>query len=193
MVKSQPHLRYFWQSLIAVTLASVLSACSTPGIPRTDTAEKHDVSNQQQGYLLQASQDEFEQLVKNVDVKSRILNQYASWKGVRYRLGGDTRRGIDCSAFVQRTFREQFGIDLPRSTYEQKTTGHYIARNKLRVGDLVLFRSGSTGRHIGIYLGNDKFVHASTSSGVMISSLNENYWKKRYREGRRIIGTQYQS
>lgn len=193
MVKSQPHLRYLWQSIIAAALISLLSACSTPNNHNSDTAEKHDVSNQQRGYLLQASQDEFEQLVRNIDVKSRLLNQYASWKGVRYRMGGDTHRGIDCSAFVQRTFREQFGIDLPRSTYEQKTKGYHIARNQLRVGDLVLFRSGSTGRHVGIYLGNDKFVHASTSNGVMISSLTDSYWKKRYREGRRVIGTEYQS
>ena len=59
-------------------------------------------------------------MVRNVDVKSKIMDQYADWKGVRYRLGGDTKRGIDCSAFVQRTFREQFGMDLPRSTYEQE-------------------------------------------------------------------------
>jgi lipoprotein Spr len=115
------------------------------------------------------------------------MDQYASWKGVRYRLGGDTKRGIDCSAFVQRTFREQFGLDLPRSTSEQQGTGKEISRSRLRPGDLVLFRAGSTGRHVGIYLGNDNFVHASTSSGVMISSLNEDYWKKRYREARRVL------
>ncbi len=53
-------------------------------------------------------------MVSNLDVKSRLMDQYASWKGVRYRLGGSTRKGIDCSAFVQRTFREQFGLELPR-------------------------------------------------------------------------------
>lgn len=126
--------------------------------------------NDKDGLLLQASQDEFEAMVRNVDVKSKIMDQYADWKGVRYRLGGDSKRGIDCSAFVQRTFREQFGMDLPRSTYEQEDLGKKIQRTKLRVGDLVLFRAGSTGRHVGIYLGNDQFVHASTSSGVMISS-----------------------
>ena len=126
-------------------------------------------------------------MVRNVDVKSRIMEQYAVWKGVRYRLGGDTKRGIDCSAFVQRTFRDQFGLELPRSTSEQQDTGKEITRSKLRPGDLVMSGAGSTGRHVGIYLGNDNFVHASTSSGVMISSLNDDYWKKRYREGRRVL------
>lgn len=143
--------------------------------------------NDKDGLLLQASQDEFEAMVRNVDVKSKIMDQYADWKGVRYRLGGDTKRGIDCSAFVQRTFREQFGMDLPRSTYEQEDLGKKIQRTKLRAGDLVLFRAGSTGRHVGIYLGDDQFVHASTSSGVMISKLTDNYWNKRYREARRVL------
>lgn len=187
MVKSQPLLRYIWRIVPAVALATLLSACSGTHNGQNAKNEKYEVNNQN-GFLLQASQDEFEQMVRNVDIKSRIMEQYDDWKGVRYRLGGTTKRGIDCSAFVQRTFREQFGLDLPRSTWEQRGTGKEVSRNKLRPGDLVLFRAGSTGRHVGIYLGNDNFVHASTSSGVMISSLNESYWKARYREARRVLG-----
>ncbi|EJF30120.1 outer membrane lipoprotein [Enterobacter sp. Ag1] len=149
-------------------------------------SETHAVG-EKDGFLLQASQDEFEEMVRNVDVKSRIMDQYASWKGVRYRLGGSSRAGIDCSAFVQRTFQEQFGLTLPRSTSEQQESGKSVSRNKLRTGDLVLFRAGSTGRHVGIYIGNNQFVHASTSSGVVISSMDEPYWKKRYNEARRVL------
>lgn len=186
MVKSQPILRYILRIVPALALATLLSACSSTHSSKNANNENHEVNNQN-GFLLQASQDEFEEMVRNVDVKSRIMEQYAVWKGVRYRLGGDTKRGIDCSAFVQRTFRDQFGLELPRSTSEQQDTGREITRSKLRPGDLVMFRAGSTGRHVGIYLGNDNFVHASTSSGVMISSLNDDYWKKRYREGRRVL------
>jgi lipoprotein Spr len=149
-------------------------------------SETHAVSNKN-GFLLQASQDEFEEMVRNVDVKSRLMDQYASWKGVRYRLGGSTKKGIDCSAFVQRTFRDQFGVELPRSTSEQQDMGKSVSRSKLRTGDLVLFRAGSTGRHVGIYIGNNQFVHASTSSGVMISNMDEPYWNKRYNEARRVL------
>lgn len=88
---------------------------------------------------------------------------------------------------MQRTFREQFGLELPRSTSEQQDSGKSISRTQLRTGDLVLFRAGSTGRHVGIYIGNNQFVHASTSSGVTISSLDEPYWKKRYNEARRVL------
>ncbi|CAX60540.1 bifunctional murein DD-endopeptidase/murein LD-carboxypeptidase [Erwinia billingiae] len=186
MVKSQPILRYIWRVLPAVALATVLSACSSTNTSNNAQTDTHAVKGQN-GFLLQASQDEFEQMVQNVDIKSRLMDQYADWKGVRYRLGGTSKRGIDCSAFVQTTFREQFGLDLPRSTYEQEDTGKSINRGKLRPGDLVLFRAGSTGRHVGIYLGNDNFVHASTSSGVMISNLNDSYWKTRYREARRVL------
>lgn len=188
MVKSQPFMRYFLRAVPAIAAAVMLSACSSTNTSKLDGSqtEMHAV-NDKNSLLLQASQDEFEAMVRNVDVKSKIMTQYAAWKGVRYRLGGDTKRGIDCSGFVQRTFREQFGMDLPRSSYEQGDMGKKIQRAKLRVGDLVLFRAGSTGRHVGIYLGNDKFVHASTSSGVTISSMNESYWDKRYREGRRVL------
>ena len=126
-------------------------------------------------------------MVRNLDVKSRIMDQYADWKGVRYRLGGTSKKGIDCSSFVQRTFREQFGLELPRSTSQQRAIGKSVSRSNLRTGDLVLFRAGSTGRHVGIYIGNDQFVHASTSSGVMISSMNDPYWNKRYNEARRVL------
>ncbi|TCL07279.1 MULTISPECIES: bifunctional murein DD-endopeptidase/murein LD-carboxypeptidase [Sodalis] len=189
MVKSQPILRYVLRLIPAVAVAVVLSACSSQS--SRQTAEMHAVNDNDQSSL-QASQDQFEEMVRNVDIKTKIMDQYAVWKGVRYRLGGSTKRGIDCSAFVQMTFKEQFGLELPRSTTEQQGMGSKIQRTKLRPGDLVLFHAGSTGRHVGIYLGNDQFVHASTTSGVMISSMNEDYWKKRYREARRVLvhGTQ---
>ncbi len=65
--------------------------------------------------------------------------------------------------------------------------GKSVSRSNLRTGDLVLFHAGSTGRHNRIYIGNNQFVHASTSSGVIISSMNEPYWKKRYNEARRVL------
>lgn len=184
MVTSQPILRYIVRAIPAIAVAVLLSACST-NTAKNMHPETHAVGEETSS--LQASQDEFESMVRNLDVKSRIMDQYADWKGVRYRLGGNSKKGIDCSSFVQRTFREQFGLELPRSTYEQQETGKSVSRTNLRTGDLVLFRAGSTGRHVGIYIGNNQFVHASTSSGVIISSMNEPYWKKRYNEARRVL------
>jgi lipoprotein Spr len=98
MVKSQPILRYILRIVPALALATLLSACSSTHSSQNANNENHEVNNQN-GFLLQASQDEFEEMVRNVDVKSRIMEQYAVWKGVRYRLGGDTKRGIDCSLY----------------------------------------------------------------------------------------------
>lgn len=191
MVKSQPLMRYLLLRVVpAMMVAVTLSACGTTSNRTTakqDSIEMHAVKNKNSS-LLQASQDEFEALVKNTDIKDKLLTQYTNWKGVRYRFGGTNKSGIDCSAFVQVTFREQFGIDLPRSTSGQQHSGQSVkSKTKLRVGDLVLFRSGPTGRHVGIYVGNNKFVHASTSSGVVISDLDENYWRNRFQEARRVL------
>lgn len=190
MVKSQPILRSILRVIPAVAVAVLLSACSSnasTNTAKTMHSETHAVFKEGSSSSLQASQDEFESMVRNLDVKSRLMDQYADWKGVRYRLGGNTKRGIDCSSFVQRTFREQFGLELPRATWQQSKVGKAVPRGQLRTGDLVLFRAGSTGRHVGIYIGNNQFVHASTSGGVMISSLDDSYWKSRYNTARRVL------
>lgn len=106
-----------------------------------------------------------------------LYQQHNEWHGTPYRIGGISRSGIDCSAFVQVTFRDLFGINLPRSTNQQLHTGRQISRAELRSGDLVFFRNG---RHVGIYLEDHKFLHASTTRGVMISSLKNTYWARNY-------------
>ncbi|AKZ65934.1 bifunctional murein DD-endopeptidase/murein LD-carboxypeptidase [Candidatus Palibaumannia cicadellinicola] len=128
-----------------------------------------------------------EEVVRNFTIQAKIMNQYYNWKGVRYKLGGIYKSGIDCSAFVQRTFIEQFNIHIPRSTKDQKKIGIKVQRTKLLPGDLVLFSISATANHVGIYLGNDLFVHVSTSRGVIISNINNLYWKAYYYEGRRIL------
>ena len=133
MVKSQPILRYILRGIPAIAVAVLLSACSANNTAKNMHPETRAVGSETSS--LQASQDEFENLVRNVDVKSRIMDQYADWKGVRYRLGGSTKKGIDCSGFVQRTFREQFGLELPRSTYEQQEMGKSVSRSNLRTGE----------------------------------------------------------
>ncbi|PHM63676.1 bifunctional murein DD-endopeptidase/murein LD-carboxypeptidase [Xenorhabdus ishibashii] len=187
MVKSKPTLRYILRLIPAIIAAVVLTACSSPDSNlRNKQTETHAV-NTGKHYLLQASQDEFENLVSKLDIKSKILNQYADWKGVAYRFGGNTKRGIDCSAFVQRTFHDQFGMELPRSTLEQQNIGQTVSRSKLQAGDLVLFKTGVHRRHVGIYIGNNQFVHASTSNGVIVSKLTDTYWSKRYYGARRVL------
>lgn len=119
--------------------------------------------------------------------EARLMASYEQWKGTPYRLGGTTRAGVDCSAFVQIVMRDQFRVTLPRTTDLQMNAGNRVRRRSLRTGDLVFFRTGRTTLHVGIMLDNKRFMHASTSRGVMISSLDEQYWSRRYLRGRRVI------
>jgi len=112
--------------------------------------------------------------------------QAERWRGVPYRLGGSSESGVDCSAFVQITFRSKLGVDLPRTTEALAREGERVSRSELQAGDLVFFKTGFRQRHVGIYMGGKRFLHASTSRGVMTSSLNNVYWNERYWKARRI-------
>ena len=119
-------------------------------------------------------------------IKQKIYAQYRKWKGTRYSLGGMSRRGIDCSGLVYITYRDQFGIELPRTTEYQAQAGKAVRRSDLRAGDLVFFKTSHKVRHVGIYIEGGKFFHASTSRGVTISGLTDYYWKDRYWKARRV-------
>ena len=112
----------------------------------------------------------------------------AQWIGTPYRSGGQSRKGTDCSGFVRQVYKKVYDIDLPRSTTEQVEEGKRVRRHKLREGDLVFFHGSKRRRanHVGIYLKEGKFVHASTSRGVMVSRLDEDYWDEHWLRGRRI-------
>lgn len=118
-------------------------------------------------------------------VKNKLYAQYKKWKGVKYKAGGLSKSGIDCSGFVYRTFRSELGINIPRSTELQSSSGKQIGKNKLKPGDLVFFKTGTKVRHVGIYLDNNNFLHASSSKGVMISKLDNVYWKSKYWKSKR--------
>lgn len=119
-------------------------------------------------------------------VKRLLLDHYDDWRGTPYRYGGQSTKGVDCSAFVQLTFRNRLGHQLPRTTRTQIKTGAQVAKSELRVGDIVFFKVARNTLHNGVYLGDAKFMHASTSKGVTISDLNNVYWKKTYLTARRI-------
>jgi probable lipoprotein NlpC len=120
------------------------------------------------------------------NTKLILDQQYNDWRRVRYRMGGLSKNGIDCSGLVYLTYREKFGIDMPRSTEYQSKMGRQVRQDQLRSGDLVFFKTGIFTRHVGMYLNKGHFLHASTSKGVMISSLKNPYWANAYWKARRI-------
>lgn len=128
------------------------------------------------------------QLNDPIMVMALLSEQQREWAGTPYVLGGNTRTGVDCSGFTRTTFMDRFNILLPRSTAEQANYGMSVARSQIQTGDLVFFKTGRgpNGYHVGIYVKDDLFLHASTKGGVIYSSLNSPYWSQRYWQARRI-------
>jgi len=117
----------------------------------------------------------------------KLQQHYLKWKGTPYQMGGLNKNGIDCSGFVHVAFRDAFGMEVPRSTDALAREGDQIHPDQLEVGDLVFFKTGRTKRHVGIYVGNQHFIHASTSSGVMKSNLTNPYWQEHYWKSTRLL------
>ncbi|RXJ22376.1 C40 family peptidase [Lelliottia nimipressuralis] len=127
-------------------------------------------------------------LSDSITVIANLNDQLQNWRGTPYRYGGMSRGGVDCSGFVLMTFRDKFDLQLPRDTRTQAKIGTEIDKDDLLPGDLVFFKTGSgeTGLHVGIYDTDNQFIHASTSRGVMRSSLDNVYWRKNFWQARRI-------
>jgi cell wall-associated NlpC family hydrolase len=130
---------------------------------------------------------------KNVELPSEVTGVSSwddvllPWIGTPYLPGGSTKNGADCSGFVSSVYMEKERMYIPRSTTEEYKMGKEINRNDLIVGDLVFFGDGRKVNHVGIYVGKGNFIHASTSNGVMISPLEDNYWKPKYIGAKRYL------
>lgn len=123
-------------------------------------------------------------------LRSRIVAAARGWVGVPYRYGGESRDGVDCSGMVMCVYRDVAGIKLPRNSAKQGEYCISIKKTELQPGDLVFFtsRKGKNINHVGIYVGNGCFVHASTSRGVIVSDLDQDYYVRTYHSSGRVGG-----
>jgi len=114
---------------------------------------------------------------------TNLLKLIDYWWGTRYCLGGSTENCIDCSAFTRIVMKDVYEVDMPRTAQEQYEATDRIEMEDLKEGDLVFFHTSGRRRitHVGVYVLNNKFVHAAASGGVMVSDLNDNYWRNAYR------------
>jgi len=126
-----------------------------------------------------------EDAVENV-TNQRLVSFIEDWYGTPYKYGGSTKMGIDCSAFSSLMLDSVYHLDIPRTCRKQYEAGSRVSKSQLVPGDLVFFNTTGRISHVGVYLGHSKFVHASTSSGIMISDLDESYFKRRYAGAARI-------
>lgn len=118
---------------------------------------------------------------------NELVSLSKKYIGIRYKKAGTTPSGFDCSGYVQYVYR-QLGVNITRSTSTQFAEGTSVAKKDLQVGDLVFFKTTSAKvGHVGIYIGNNQFIHSSTSRGVMVSSINDPYyWGSKYVGARRV-------
>jgi cell wall-associated NlpC family hydrolase len=161
-----------------VDVKSVEKRFSSPSISTTPVTPKRETIIPKS--IEPAAPGSFEQ--------QKMMDEILKWMGTPYELGGESRSGIDCSAFSKEIFKTSAGMSLPRTTEAQIKTGSPVTQQDLKFGDLIFFNTtGQNPSHVGIYIGDDMFAHASVSFGVTLSSLYSSYYKKRYTEARRVI------
>ncbi|GAD89561.1 MULTISPECIES: C40 family peptidase [Vibrio] len=128
------------------------------------------------------------QLEKNVPHKKSdaLFHFYKTWHKTPYRYGGNSRKGVDCSGFVKIAFSQLFHQSIPRTTHLQSHIGTQIDYEDRQYGDLVFFKTGYNMLHVGFYLEDNSFMHASSSKGVIISRLDSPYWADTFWQIRRV-------
>ena len=154
--------------LLFIFILLLLSSCSSPVKQRASSIQHQSVVQKEH---------------KTIDI---LYRYYHDWRGTPYRLGGLSKNGVDCSGFVYLAYRSIAGIKLPRTTRQQMRLGSDVSPYDLEPGDLVFFKTGWNKRHVGIYMQNGQFMHASTSHGVMLSGLSEKYWQDTFYLAKRL-------
>ena len=160
---------------ILMGLAVVLSSCRTSA-PRLDYQALARASILLGGDI-------------NLEDNHKLYLEAADWIGAPYRGGGDSKKGTDCSGMVYQIYKKVYRIQVPRNSEELKDKSYKIAKRNLKEGDLVFFSSSRSRKkvaHVGIYLKNGRFIHSSTSRGVIVSRLVEDYYSRHWISGGRI-------
>ena len=178
--------------LVPLAFAALLSACAGHAVHHPVAVQTAPVQLPEPSPA-QVTELTDEQPYQLPALADSILDRGFELVGTRYRPGGtSTKTGFDCSGFIGYLFREEAGMNLPRSTREMiNVDAPKVARNKLKPGDLLFFSTNGRGRvsHAGIYLGDDRFIYSSSSrsGGVRVDSLDDRYWRASYMEAKRVL------
>jgi len=168
------------QTIAVIALAMVFTACGASRKTHPNTASKEKIGTSSVYKRLGIDAYPSNQI--------SLLEEIANWIGTPYKYGGSDKRGTDCSGFINAVYKEVYNLKLARSTAQLEEESTPVSERKITEGDLVFFniKSKKAG-HAGIYLHDGYFAHASTSRGVMISRLSEEYWNKYYAGAGRVL------
>lgn len=163
---------------------SVLAVqAQTKTVPAEETAKPAD----EQESLAKDYLSQIMHVAVSATSNMKLFNFVYEWIGTPYRFGGSTKKGIDCSAFTKQLYNQVFNLDIKRSSRDIFSMVSPVKRDDLKEGDLVFFKIRSRSiSHIGIYLGDNKFAHASLR-GVAISSLDDAYYNRYFYKGGRVL------
>jgi cell wall-associated NlpC family hydrolase len=172
------------------SIALIFSGCS-PSVRYTREQPSHStVTSSQSTQTPPQNQSDPAPKYGSGDSQSKLVQAAESYLGTPYKYGAMGRNAVDCSGYVGLVYQEVYGVNLPRTSSKMWKKGKALPLSAARPGDLCFFSmSGKKGRidHVGIYMGNNRFIHASTSGGVMYSGLNDNYLTKRFAGIRRVL------
>lgn len=122
-------------------------------------------------------------------ISDEVMSKVIEYLNIPYVWGGTSKRGFDCSGFVQNVMYQALGIMLPRTSYEQSNVGESVEKDELKFGDLIFFDTMNKGRvsHVGIYLSDGYFAHSGSKTGVIVASLNSDFYARTYLKAKRVI------
>ena len=204
-------LRYSVPVALLLLLGIMLTGCSTGSDLSRDERDQKDARDYKTSQIVSTSEvlkekssidkDNLESLSSSLErfiVESNLLSsadqdevmyKVIEYLNTPYLWGGTSKRGIDCSAFVQTVMYQSLGVLLPRTSLEQSSVGETIEREDLKFGDLLFFDTMNKGRttHVGIYLEDGYFVHSGSRTGVAVASLNSDFYSSHFLHAKRVI------
>src|SRR6201996_1485365 len=172
---------------IVLAIALFASVLATQAQTKISPTPKEEKSSDDQESLAKDYLSQIMGVALSATSNMKLFHFVYDWIGTPYRFGGSSKNGIDCSAFTKQLYSEVFNLDIKRSSRDIFSMVSPVSKTELKEGDLVFFKIHSRSiTHIGIYLGDNRFAHAS-SKGVAISSLDDDYYSRYFYKGGRIL------
>ena len=173
---------------IILAIALFFSVLATQAQTKTTPSQTNDKAPDEQESLAKDYLSQIMGVALSATSNMKLFNFVYDWIGTPYRFAGSSKKGIDCSGFTKQLYSQVFNLDIKRNSRDIFSMVSPIKKDELKEGDLVFFKiKTSRVSHVGVYLANNFFVHSASSKGVMVSNLQDKYWKKYYAGAGRVL------